>query len=151
MNDDYRVDTSRRVFLKLVAVGAALPALAACGPAGVGPASFGDVSGGNIADLPVGSLRALDGQPVCIGRDKKGVYAMTLTCSHQGCNMAVQGQVSASGIYCACHGSRFDANGNVLSGPAPDALQHFEVTEDPAGELTVHGGSYVDASKRLAV
>lgn len=144
-------EPSRRHFLKVLAAGATLPMLANCGPVGATPANVGDMPAGNVGDLPVGSLHALGSSPVCIGRDSNGVYAMTLTCTHMGCNMAVRGNVSPSGIYCACHGSRFSANGKVLSGPANASLQHFAVSADSAGNLTIHGNTDVSSSTRLKV
>lgn len=146
------VGPSRRYFLKVLAAGVTLPVITNCGPpGGAAPAQIGDVAAGNVADLPAGSLHALGTSPVCIGRDSKGVYAMTLTCTHMGCNMAIRGNVSASGIYCACHGSRFDANGNVQNGPASSPLQHFAVSADGVGNLTIHGGTDVSSSTRLKV
>lgn len=143
---------TRRHFLKVLAAGASLPVLANCGaPGGAAPAKVGNVPAGNVADLSVGSLHALGSSPVCIGRDKNGVYAMTLTCTHMGCNMAVNGNVSSAGVYCACHGSRFDVDGNVQSGPAHASLQHFAVSADSAGNLTIHGGTSVSSSTRLKV
>lgn len=144
---------SRRHFLKVIAAGVSLPVIAGgcLGSQGAAPADVGDVPAGNLADLPVGSLHSLGATAACIGRDANGIYAMTLTCTHQGCNMAVNGNVSPSGIACTCHGSRFDANGNVKSGPANDPLQHFAVSADSAGNLTVHGGTDVSSSTRLKV
>ena len=141
----------RRRFLVLAGVGAGAAGIA-CGPGnGVQPASVGDVTAGNVSGLPVGSLRVVSGQPVCIGRDSGGVYAMTLTCTHAGCDIGATGDVSPAGLLCGCHGSRFDANGNVLSGPAPSPLEHFAVSVDKAGDLTIHGGQVVDSGQRLAV
>lgn len=143
---------TRRRFLQMVAASATLPAgLVACSSAGSSPAAFGDISAGNVSSLSVGTLRAISGQPACIGRDANGVYAMTLTCTHQGCDMGSRGSVSSAGITCNCHGSRFDANGGVTSGPASDPLQHFAVSVGSSGDLTVHGGTPVGASTRLAV
>jgi Rieske Fe-S protein len=76
---------------------------------------------------------------------------MTLTCTHQGCNIASGGTVSAQGIECGCHGSRFDVNGNVTRGPAESPLQHFAVSVDGAGALTIHSGQAVDSGTRLKV
>jgi nitrite reductase/ring-hydroxylating ferredoxin subunit len=147
--------TSRRRFLKVLAASAALPSamplvLSGCG-AGAAPEAIGDIAAGNLANLSVGTLKVVGSEPVCIGRDADGVYAMTLTCTHEGCNIATSGTVSANGIACDCHGSRFDAQGNVLRGPAREALQHFSVSMDAQMNLTIHGGSDVSAATRLAV
>ena len=143
---------SRRHFLKVLAATATIPTgLAACSSAGSSPLTFGDVPAGTTASLPVGSLKVVDGASAAIGHDAGGVYAMTLTCTHQGCDIATRGTVSAQGITCGCHGSAFDANGNVVNGPAASPLVHFAVTADSAGNLTVHGGQEVDASTRLKV
>ncbi len=123
----------------------------ACSSPASGPADVGDVSAGNVASLAEGSLAAVPGAPVCVARDAKGVYAMTLTCTHQGCDIGLHGVVSASGIVCGCHGSEFDADGNVVRGPATAPLAHFAVSEDASGNLTVNTGSEVDPSTRLTV
>ncbi|HEY4157824.1 MAG TPA: Rieske 2Fe-2S domain-containing protein [Polyangiaceae bacterium] len=142
---------SRRRFLRVLA-GSTVVGVAGCGSAGVGPAPIGDVPAGNVSDLPVDTLRPLgNGIPGAIGRDAGGVYALTLTCSHAGCNMATDGTVSFAGMDCSCHGSHFDNNGDVTGGPAPDPLQHFAVEIDSAGMMTVHGGQYVSPSVRTLV
>ena len=88
---------------------------------------------------------------MCIGRDSGGVYAMTLTCTHAGCDIGQTGSVGPQGLFCGCHGSEFDANGSVVRGPASRPLDHFAVTADSAGNLTIHGGQTVSAGTRLAV
>lgn len=144
--------SSRRRFLEVIAVSAVVPFAAACssGGGGIAPAKVGTVAAGNVSALPVGSLRAIAGVPVCIGHDTQGVYAMTLTCTHAGCDIS-QGTVAASGLVCKCHGSSFDANGAVTNGPAADPLQHFAVSIDAQGLLLIHGDMNVDASTRLMV
>jgi cytochrome b6-f complex iron-sulfur subunit len=144
-------NVNRRRFLGLVAGGVGGVAAVGCMMSGIGPAPVGDVPAGNVAILPVGTIRPLASVPACIGRDANGVYAMTLTCTHAGCDMGQQGSVSGGGLFCACHGSRFDANGNVVAGPAPQPLEHFGVTVDASGELTVHGGQVVSSDQRLKV
>jgi nitrite reductase/ring-hydroxylating ferredoxin subunit len=145
----------RRHFLKVLAASAAMPpfvsAVSACSSSATAPETFGDVAGGTVASLPVGSLNVVNGVSAAIGRDAKGVYAMTLTCTHQGCDIATRGSVSPAGISCACHGSTFDANGNVTGGPASGPLAHFAVSVDAAGNLTVHGSQQVDSATRLSV
>jgi cytochrome b6-f complex iron-sulfur subunit len=85
--------------------------------------------------------------PLAIGRDGGGVYAMTLVCTHAGCDANVRGDE----IVCPCHGSTYNANGNVTGGPAPRALEHYAVSADDAGNLTIHVASVVDAATRLPV
>jgi cytochrome b6-f complex iron-sulfur subunit len=139
----------RRTFLQMAI---AVVATAGCsGGDDSVPAAFGDVSAGAASGLSVGSVVVVPGAPVCIARDANGVYAMTLTCTHEGCDMASEGSITASGLTCNCHGSAFDVNGSVLRGPAKAALQHFAVSVDAAGNLTAHGGTPVSASTRLAV
>ena len=143
---------TRRTFLKMVAGASTLPlgaGVAACSSSGPGPENVGDVAAGNASALSVGSLQGIGSAPVCIGRDADGIYAMTLTCTHQSCNMAQQGSVSSSGVSCACHGSRFDVQGNVTRGPAQSSLSHFSVTADTSGNLTVHTATVVAETVRL--
>ncbi|MBV9947694.1 MAG: Rieske (2Fe-2S) protein [Myxococcales bacterium] len=136
-------------------------ALGACSNSPVGPEAVGDVmTGMTAAMLQQGSLEPIGTMPVAIGRDAAGVYAMTLTCPHQGCNIAQTGTIAyaappAVSLTCGTrgcgHGSTFDATGNKLGGPAPGSLQHFAVSQEANGVFVIHGGTFVDASKRLAV
>jgi len=143
---------TRRVFLRLASATAGAIVTQGCSlGSSASPAAIGDLPAGTVASLPVGSLQAVGSNPACVGRDAGGVYAMTLTCTHQGCNMALQGSVSAQGIVCSCHGSRFDPNGNPTAGPAGAPLVHYAVSEDGAGNLTIHGETEVGAGVRLMV
>ena len=147
-------DCSRRSFLGTMALGAAALSVvgAACsGASSAAPASVGDVSAGNVKDIPVGTLRSISGIPVAIGRDSAGLYAMTLTCTHQGVDMGSDGSVTPSGITCYRHGSQFDANGAVVQGPASAPLVHFAVETDSSGNVTIHGDTQVSAQTRVAV
>lgn len=145
--------SDRRAFLRLALAGVAC----ACGGAacsastGASPQTFGDVAAGNASDLAVGSIVPLQNAPAFLGRDAQGLYAMTTTCTHQGCDMRGQGRVSGDHITCRCHGSEFDANGAVLVGPASSPLQHYAVSVDARGDVTVHGGQEVSADARTPV
>jgi Rieske Fe-S protein len=151
--------TCRRRFLKMAAVGVAA---AGCGsgqdstqssvttsdggPPGSSEASApGDIAGGKASDLAVGSLQSLDSGQAAIARDSAGVYALTLICTHAGCQAGVIG----ADIVCPCHGATFDANGNVVHGPATAPLVHLAVSADSSGNLTVHSGTLVDPATRL--
>lgn len=140
----------------LIQGGVALCGTVACGASPSGgaatePEAFGTVSAGNVSDMTVNTLRVVDGAPAVLGRDSKGLYAMTTTCTHEGCDMVADGRITSGGVICNCHGSRFDANGNAVSGPAKDPLAHFAVTVDAAGNISVEGGSRVAASVRTIV
>jgi len=139
---------TRRRFLTMIAGGVAA---SACSAASNGPAQFGDVSAGNIKNVTVGALSLVGGEPTVLGRDAGGLYAMTITCTHQGCEVEPVGSGAAARLDCPCHGSQFDRNGNVVRGPAGSPLVHFAVAVDAAGNITIHGGPEVDASTRTVV
>jgi cytochrome b6-f complex iron-sulfur subunit len=143
-------DLSRRRFLEVLVASAAAStgALSACsGQNDSTPEAFGDAKAGNIADLQVGTVRAVAGAPVFIGHDEAGVYAMTSTCTHEGCDMSSDGTVT-NRIICQCHGSEFDLNGGVVRGPASLPLTHFAVDIASDGTITVRGGTKVGPSTR---
>jgi Rieske Fe-S protein len=71
------------------------------------------------------------GRAVALFRDAKGVYAVSLVCTHLGCIV----KTAAEGFECPCHGSRFSADGAVHKGPAPRALPWVKVSGS--------GGNYV--------
>src|SRR5258706_12188140 len=113
----------RREFIRTLIVVSASTCIA-CGP------PFGVVSAGNAGALAVGDVKVAPGSPVAIARDAQGVYAMTLLCTHASCDMSQNGTVTSTIIVCDCHGSRFDATGKVVLGPAQSPLQHYAVTAD---------------------
>jgi cytochrome b6-f complex iron-sulfur subunit len=143
---------SRRHFLQVIVATGAVSALPGCNGGGdSSPEAFGDVGAGNVSELAVGSIQAVSNAPAYIARDASGLYAMTSTCTHAGCDMIASGAITSQGIACHCHGSVFDKNGNVVTGPANSALAHFAVSVDAAGAITVHGGQTVAQSERTAV
>ena len=131
---------SRRDVLKTLVVAGTASMLPACGGPG-GPS--GDIPAGNVSAVPVGTLEGVAGEKVFLGRDSGGLYAMTAICTHAGCNMETQGSITSQGILCNCHGSMFDDQGNVVRGPAQQALTHFAVSVDGAGAVTIHASSPV--------
>ena len=86
-----------------------------------------------------------------LGRDSGGLYAMTVTCTHQGCDVEPFGSGTSATVRCPCHGSQFDRNGAVIHGPASSPLTHFAVAVDASGNITIHGGTTVGADVRTAV
>jgi Rieske Fe-S protein len=146
-------DFSRRYFLKVLAVGAATSAgvMASCSSNSNNAQAepVGDIKAGNVSALAVGQVNPVPGSAVFIGRDNNGVYAMTTTCTHQGCDLAM-GTISTSAmtITCPCHNSQFNFDGGVVAGPATSPLAHYAVDVATDGTITVHGGTKVDASTR---
>ena len=59
------------------------------------------------------AVRAIGGMGAAIGRDSAGIHAFSLVCTHAGCDMSVDGPVSAGSVQCFCHGSVFDGQGNL--------------------------------------
>jgi Rieske Fe-S protein len=133
--------------MKILAVAPLMACAAGCAGASGSPASFGKVPAGNVSNTTEGMLSVVQNAPAILARDKNGLYAMTITCTHQGCDVSPDGTT----LYCGCHGSRFDSNGNVQAGPAGSPLVHFAVSLDAAGNITVDGTTQVAASTRTAV
>ena len=142
-------DLNRRHFLSVVA-GSTVIAACSSGKDG-SPEPFGDVSAGNVKDVPVGTLSAVGSEPCVLGRDADGLYAMTITCTHEGCDLDALGNGDTAMLHCSCHGSEFDRNGKRTRGPADSNLTHFAVEVDAMGEITVRGGSKVSSTTRTPV
>jgi len=83
------------------------------------------------------------GRSVALFRDREGVYAISMICTHLGCIV----KPSATGFDCPCHGSRFAADGTVLRGPAPKPLSWLGVTVAASG-VTVDEDKAVPAGTR---
>lgn len=59
------------------------------------------------------------------------VVALSMVCTHWGCDVDWD---KAQGCFdCPCHGSRFDAAGKVLEGPADEPLPTYPVSETADG------------------
>jgi cytochrome b6-f complex iron-sulfur subunit len=55
-----------------------------------------------------------------------GFLALSRTCTHLGCTVPWVAQKEK--FICPCHSSEFDISGEVISPPAPRALDIFEIT-----------------------
>lgn len=86
---------------------------------------------------------------VFVLRDAQGLRALSATCTHLGCT--VRRNAGGDGFTCPCHGSRYDPEGNVISGPAPDALSFLALRVDKRGRLEVDLGAEVNADQRCKV
>ena len=75
---------------------------------------------------------------------------MSAICTHASCDIGNEiGEVSEEGsIFCFCHNSVFARTGEVLSGPAPLDLQHYQL-EVADGELICDTSNPVPSDTRL--
>lgn len=53
------------------------------------------------------------------------VRAFSVHCPHLGCRLGID--VDGDALTCPCHGSRFDLDGNRISGPATRGLRELQV------------------------
>ena len=102
---------------------------------------------GKPDSIPPGSKVALDTRRVCIVREGDKVAAISTTCTHLGCIVAI----SDTGFACPCHGSRYDQDGNVTGGPAPKPLAWYQVQVAPNGELVVDKDNEIAQGTYLTV
>lgn len=96
---------------------------------------------GKAENFPVGTVKKLDDKGIFILSNDDGLHAITSICTHLGCIVAI----TETGFLCPCHGSKYDANGKVIGGPAPRNLAWLDITQDIDGSLVV------DTSREVAV
>ncbi|KLU60718.1 cytochrome b6-f complex iron-sulfur subunit 1 [Peptococcaceae bacterium CEB3] len=71
-------------------------------------------------------LASVDGKKTGVYIDaQRQVHAVDTTCTHLGCEL--QWNNAEHSWDCPCHGSRFDLDGEVLEGPAMQALEKRDV------------------------
>ncbi len=76
-----------------------------------------------LADIPPESALVFKDQRVAVVRNGKEFFALSLVCTHLGCTVTV----SPEGLFCPCHGSRFDRDGKPMQGPATRSLPRLAV------------------------
>jgi Rieske Fe-S protein len=84
--------------------------------------------------LPAGSSLHQIEADVHVVHGPEGLYALSGKCTHLGCSVLRQ----AEGFACPCHGARFDALGQLLSGPAPRGLTWYALSVDGQRRLWLH-------------
>ena len=94
--------------------------------AGGGEGEGGTVAAGRIADFAPGSVTAFPRGRFYLARLADGGFlALSRTCTHLGCTVP---WVAGEGKFvCPCHASAFDIRGEVVSPPAPRALDTYVV------------------------
>ncbi|MBP2675394.1 MAG: cytochrome [Deltaproteobacteria bacterium] len=76
-----------------------------------------------LSEIPPDGALVFREARVAVVREGGNLHAMSLVCTHLGCTVTV----ADAGIYCPCHGSRFDRRGAVLEGPARLPLPRLPV------------------------
>jgi cytochrome b6-f complex iron-sulfur subunit len=102
---------------------------------------------GNPDQFPFNTFTFVPEKNVFINRTREGFRALSALCPHLGCVVASQG----SGFRCPCHGSTFDAHGEVLDGPAPRPLSWLKVGMAPDGQITVDTSERIPGDQLLKV
>jgi len=102
---------------------------------------------GKPEDYPDGSVTFLEDERVFLVRKGNTFRCLSAVCTHLGCTVNVAG----SGYHCPCHGSVFDDQGNVKSGPAPRALDWFQIILSKDNHLLVDKNRRVPADKYLTI
>jgi nitrite reductase/ring-hydroxylating ferredoxin subunit len=122
------------------------------------------VAVGVPADFAADGLHLVPGTKVLVGRDAKGLYALTSVCTHEFCDMDGKmtknnvttqlGTITATGITCNCHGSEFDTLGNAIAGPVlkSEMMQNKKLPlKAYAMALGCDGKIYVDKTSVVSI
>lgn len=92
------------------------------------PRADGFAALGTVADLDADGYlakKSFIAGPVIVIRDPANadsVIALNSMCTHQGCSVEWKDDAFA----CPCHGSKFNTDGSVATGPATDPLSSYE-------------------------
>ncbi len=101
-------------------------------------------------DFPPDSITLIKEQKVFIVHAKEGYYyALSAICTHLGC--IVNWKSEQNIIACPCHGSKFDKEGKIMTGPAPKSLHRLALSIDDHGQLIVDKSSIVGEEVILKV
>lgn len=102
---------------------------------------------GKPGDFPDNSVTFLEDERVFLVRQGNTYRCISAICTHLGCTV----NRAEHGYYCPCHGSVFDDQGNVKSGPAPRPLPWFQVTLSKDARIVVDKQRAVAADKYLVI
>jgi len=102
---------------------------------------------GKPEDYPDDSVTFLENERVFLVRQGNTFRSMSSTCTHLGCTV----NRTEHGYHCPCHGSVFDEQGSVKSGPAPHGLPWYLVSLSKDSRLLVDKDQRVSPDKYLVI
>ena len=103
------------------------------------------ISLGDTNMYPVDTYTFLEEHKLFVYRDHEGIKAVSAVCTHLGCIL----ERSSEGFECPCHGSCYNEEGRVLSGPAPRDLSWYRVSKAADGKIVVDPGTTVPADEKF--
>lgn len=92
---------------------------------------------GLAEDFPPGIVARVPEAVAVVIHGNQGLVAYSLICPHLGCTV----EKADEGYQCPCHGSRFDAQGGLVHGPAGEGLRVLKLEVDNAGHLILDTGA----------
>ena len=101
---------------------------------------------GRPLDFPPASVTLVSERRLFVFNTPDGFYAISAVCSHLGCNVNHE---PGKGFACPCHGSTFEEDGRVRTGPAAWPLPRFSMSLSRRGELIVDTRRTVGPEFRL--
>ncbi len=106
---------------------------------------------GELSKFPIGSRTVIEGRGIEIVRERDGIHAISLVCTHLGCLIKPVENDPDVGYACPCHGSTFTMTGAVLGGPAPKDLPWYDIYQDHTGALVVDTSKMNEKRTKLVV
>ncbi len=103
---------------------------------------------GKPEDYPEG-VDYIDEKRIFVLRQGNLIKVVSAVCTHLGCS--VQWAPERNRFECPCHGSLFNARGQVTTGPAQNPLAWYEVTLTADGRLLVDESRTVPFQRTLSV
>lgn len=101
---------------------------------------------GKPQDFPAGTVIDMRRRRLFVFSQEQGISAVSTVCPHLGCVVARHEDETFS---CPCHGSKFDAAGQVISGPSPRGLMWVEVSLGADGRLVIDSAKEVNPDTRF--
>jgi cytochrome b6-f complex iron-sulfur subunit len=86
---------------------------------------------GSVSKYPLHSRTVLSTPPAVLIHTESGFSALSLVCTHLGCTV----EEDTDGFACPCHGSHYNAKGDVTHSPATKPLRALRVGVTNDGNL----------------